>query len=62
VAARSTTWVSGRTLVGTAGSNSAGGGGGHGCLSLLGGVCGQVEDVAKGRSLVLGRATECVCH
>ena len=49
--ARSRAWV-----CGDAGSNLARG---HGCLSLLIVVCGQVEVSATGRSLVQRSRTEC---
>ena len=39
------------------GSNSAGG---HGCVSVVGVVCCQVEVSATGRSLVHRSPTECV--
>ena len=45
VAARSKAWVCGRSLVGTAGSNPAGG---NGCLFLLSVVCCQVVANAFG--------------
>jgi len=36
-----------------------GGGGGHGCLSLVSVVCSQVEFSVTGRSLVQRSPTEC---
>ena len=56
VAARSEAWVCGRSLVGIAGSNSAGG---QGCLSLVNAVCCQVNFSALGWSLVQRCPTEC---
>ena len=41
MAAQSKAWVCGRSLVGIAGSNPAGGG--DGCLSVVSVVCCQVE-------------------
>ena len=46
VAARSKTWVCGRSHAGIAGSNAAGGG--QGCLSVVSVVCCQVEVSATG--------------
>jgi hypothetical protein len=45
VAARSKTWVCGRSLAGIAGSNPAGG---NGCLSVVSVVCYEVEVSATG--------------
>jgi len=56
VAARSTASVSGRSLVVTAGSNSAGGMD----LSLVNVVCFQVKLSAADRSLVQGSLIECL--
>jgi hypothetical protein len=55
VLARSKAWVSGRSLVVTASSNSAGGMD----LSLVNVVCFQVQISAADRSLVQGSLTEC---
>ena len=56
VAERSKTSVCSRSPAGIAGSNPAGG---HGCLSVVSGVCCQVEVSATGRSLVQRSPTDC---
>jgi hypothetical protein len=56
VAARSKTWVCGRSLVGIVGSNPTGV---YGSLSLVSVVCCQVEVSATGWSLVQRSPTEC---
>jgi hypothetical protein len=56
VAARSKSWVCGRSLAGIAGSNPVGG---HECLSLGCVVCCQVEVSASGLLLVQRSPTEC---
>jgi hypothetical protein len=55
-AARCKAWGCGRSLAGTAGSNSTGG---HGCPSLVSVACCQVQVSATSRSLVQRRLTEC---
>jgi hypothetical protein len=57
-AARSVAYACDRLLAGIAGSNSAGG---HGCFSLVNVVCCKVQTSARGRSLIQGNSTECVC-
>ena len=55
MAARSKTWVCGRSLAGFEGSNPAGGMG----VSIVSVVCCQVEISATGRSLVQRSRTKC---
>jgi len=57
VAARSKTWVCGRSLAGDNGFESRRW---HGCLSLVV-VCCQVELTAKGRSFVQGESYRVWC-
>ena len=55
LAARSKTWVCGRSLAGIAGSNPSRG-------MDVSFVCCQIEVSAKGRSLVHGSPIECDVH